>query len=55
MVFRYTLKCNLFLLPSENTAFLGQFSRQTQILKGIIYRLDFTPNRTINMGISYTI
>jgi hypothetical protein len=55
VIFRYVLKCNFFLLPSENTAFLGQFSRQTQILKGIIYRLNVTPNRTINMEISYTI
>ena len=26
VVFRYVLQCNFFLLPSENTAFLGQFS-----------------------------
>jgi hypothetical protein len=52
MVFRYAFKCNLFLLPSEHTAFLGQFSRQTQILKGIIYRLNFTLNRKINLEIS---
>lgn len=42
VVLCYARMCNLFLLRSENTAFLDQFSRRTQIFKGIIYKLNFT-------------